>query len=108
MPDPATGRKRGRRTTWRLSGSDRARGGRQRDRRLSALALEMIEDLCDDGGVFDAGDNAHGSATVGTGLDTEKYAHLAPDNVRTAVAVLDGSVSHFCHSEELPGVADAV
>jgi integrase len=39
---------------------------------------------------------------------TEKYAHLAPDNVRAAVAVLDGSVSHFCHSEDRPGVPDAV
>ncbi len=29
---------------------------------------------------------------------TEKYAHLAPDNVRAAVAVLDGSRSHFGHT----------
>ncbi len=27
---------------------------------------------------------------------TEKYAHLAPDNVRAAVAILDGSRSHSC------------
>ncbi len=26
---------------------------------------------------------------------TEKYAHLAPDNAPAAVAILDGSASHF-------------
>ena len=39
---------------------------------------------------------------------TEKYAHLAPDNVRAAVAVLDGSMSHFRHSDDSPEGADAV
>lgn len=30
---------------------------------------------------------------------TEKYAHLAPENVRAAVAVLDGNRSRFGHAE---------
>jgi hypothetical protein len=37
---------------------------------------------------------------------TEKYAHLAPDNVRAAVAVLDGSTSHFRHSAVRGGKED--
>jgi integrase len=31
---------------------------------------------------------------------TERYAHLAPENVRAAVALLDGNESHFSHTEE--------
>jgi len=31
---------------------------------------------------------------------TEKYAHLAPETIRAAVAVLDGTRSHFGHAEQ--------
>jgi hypothetical protein len=34
---------------------------------------------------------------------TEKYAHLAPENVRAAVAVLDGFKSRSGHAESSEG-----
>ena len=39
---------------------------------------------------------------------TEKYAHLAPDNVRAAVAVLDGSTSHLRHSGPCEASQDVI
>ena len=39
---------------------------------------------------------------------TEKYAHLAPENVRAAVAVLDGSRSRFGHAEQTEDTANEI
>lgn len=43
----------------------------------------------------------HASVTM-----TEKYAHLAPDNVRAAVESLDRPTSRFCHVSDLGEVED--
>jgi hypothetical protein len=37
---------------------------------------------------------------------TERYAHLAPENVRAAVAVLDAGESRFGHAGGLEGLAE--
>ena len=47
-------------------------GGRQRDGRLSGPALEVIEDLFDDAGILDAGDDAHGPTATAAGLDVDR------------------------------------
>jgi len=49
----------------------RAHGGREGGWRLPALSVQVFEDLFNDGGVFDAGDDPHGIAAAGAGVDVD-------------------------------------
>ena len=57
----------------------------------SGVALTEVRDLL-----------GHSSVKV-----TERYAHLAPENVRAAVAVLDAGESQFGHVGGLEGLAES-